>query len=441
MRITTEYMIDQRIRDEMAQADAVAMEVAADLSAGDAAGLHAALVIRGRETASRLLVLGVTGTVLSDSQTSLAGADMRDYAEVRDILDASRDRSYGLHKLAGEDGAQWVGYFTSVIGTGSERTGVLLMSSSIQDLMDRLHQVQRSLFLSFGIVLVVVIYAGAAMAGVITRPINDLTQVITRTTGGDFSVRVKTKGSDELARLGRTFNMMSERLEQQDRMRNDFISNASHELKTPLSAMKILVEALIHQREFDPEVTRDFLTDVDKEIDRMNSIVTDLLVLVRFDSDAMSMETLPIQLRSLLEDTIERLSPVAREAGIELSLAQHGELTVPGDYGKLQQVFYNLIDNAIKYSPRGGRVRVEAQRSGQDALVNIRDDGIGIAKEDIPHIFDRFYRVDRARSRSTGGTGLGLSIVRNIVTAHGGDVQVSSREDEGSVFTVTLPLL
>ena len=440
MRVMTDYLVDQRIRDEMAAADTIAQEIAKDVSLGEADSAWQTLRLRGRENASRLLVIGVTGTVLLDSQTGLAGADLRDYAEVRDILDASRDRSYGLHRLMGENGEEWVGYFTSVIPGDTDRAGALLVSVSIQDLMDRLTQVHATLYLYFAIILVVVIYAGAMISGIITRPINRLTQVISRASGGDFSARVKTRGSDEIARLGRTFNMMSERLEQQEQMRNDFISNVSHELKTPLSAMKILVEALIHQREFDPEITVDFLTDVDKEIDRLSGIVSDLLVLVRFDSDAQRIDMQPVHLRELVEDTCERLEPVARDAGIELTLAHHAEPVILGDYRQLQQVFYNLIDNAVKYTPRGGKVRVEVEKSGQDAVVHVRDNGIGISQNDIDHIFDRFYRVDKARSRATGGTGLGLAIVRNIVTVHGGEIQVVSKEDEGSVFSVMLRL-
>lgn len=441
MRVTTDYLIDQRIKDEMAVAETIALEVAADFGTLEAGNLFQTLVSRGREHSARFLVLGATGTVQMDSQAGLAGADLRDYAEVRDILNTSRDRSYGLHTLGEPGNREVVGYFTSVITNDSKRIGVLFMSASIQDLIDRLAQVRSTLMISFGVIMAAVIYAGAAMAGVITKPINALTQVISRTSGGDFSGRVKTRGSDELARLGRTFNMMSERLEHQDKMRNDFISNASHELKTPLSAMKILVESLIHQKEFDPEITKDFLGDVDKEIDRLTGIVTDLLVLVRFDSDStMRMETLPVQLQDLLEDTCGRLGPVAREAGIDLLLAPHAGLTVSGDYAKLQQVFYNVIDNAIKYTPRGGKVRVELQKTGQDAEVTVKDNGIGISADDQAHIFDRFYRVDKARSRATGGTGLGLSIARNIVVSHGGDLQVSSKEGEGSAFTVSLPL-
>lgn len=439
MRITTEYLIDQRVREELTRADSLAMEIAPYLSSSDADGLYNLLVSSGRETGVRVLVLGTQATVLSDGHASLTGASLR-HGEVLDILAGLRDRSYGFHLLQTDAGQEWVGYFTSVITYDAQRIGVLMVSSSIQGLMDRLGQMRSTLILYFTLTIAAVIYAGWAVAGIITRPINSLTQVIGKTSRGDFSARVEAKGSDELARLGRTFNMMSERLESQERMRNDFISNASHELKTPLSAMKILIESLIHQKQFDPEITRDFLTDVNSEIDRLNRIVTDLLVLVRFDSAAMEFSAESIALMSLLADTAQRLAPVARQAGIELSVIPRQELLVSGDRNRLQQVFYNLMDNAIKYTQAGGRVRVEVLRNGPDVTVNIQDTGIGISEEDQKHIFDRFYRVDKARSRATGGTGLGLSIAKNIAVMHGGDIQVSSKEGAGTTFAVILPL-
>lgn len=439
MRVTTEYLIDQRVREELIRADVVAADVAAYLAAPDAAALTSYLVENGRNSSVRMLVIGQQGTVLADGHASLTGARLG-HGEVTDILDGLLDRSYGFHRIQDGNAQEWVGYFTSVIIYDAQKIGVAMISTSIQDLIDQLIRMQTTLMLYFAVMVALVIYLSAMYSGIITRPINRLTQVIDRTSRGDFSVRANPKGHDEIARLGRTFNMMSERLEQQDRMRSDFISNASHELKTPLSAMKILVESLIHQKEFDPEITKDFLGDVNNEIDRLSRIVTDLLVLVRFDSQNAILKVGTVPLMALLEDTSRRLKPVAEEGEIQLSVHPHAEMYVLGDREKLQQVFYNLMDNAIKYTPAGGRVRVEASRSGSDAVVAVRDTGIGIAEEDLPHVFERFFRVDKARSRATGGTGLGLSIAKNIAVLHGGDILVDSQEGTGTTFTVMLPI-
>ena len=262
---------------------------------------------------------------------------------------------------------------------------------------------------------------------------------------------------------------MSERLEKLDMSRNQFVSNASHELKTPLSTMKILLETLLYQESYDPAMQKEFLTDINKEIDRLNRIVSDLLTLVNIDSggmhlnvadvrlrdivteqvkrlfltssqtrsalqkefladinkeidrlnrivsdlltlvnidsDGMRLNVADIRLRDIVTEQVKRLSPLARERGIELSCLMRDPCETVGDSLKLQQVFYNVIDNAIKYTPRGGEVRVELARAGKRAVVRVEDTGIGIPADDLPHIFDRFYRVDKARSRETGGTG------------------------------------
>ncbi len=205
--------------------------------------------------------------------------------------------------------------------------------------------------------------------------------------------------------------------------------------------MKILLETLIYQEGFDPDMQREFLSDINKEIDRLNRIVSDLLTLVNIDSGGMQLNPTEIRLRDLVTEQVKRLSPLARERGIELSclIRDPGEMT--GDSLKLQQVIYNVIDNAIKYTPRGGEVNVELARAGKNAVIRVEDTGIGIPAEDLPHIFDRFYRVDKARSRETGGTGLGLSIVKQIMLLHDGDIRAESVENEGSTFIIELPLV
>ena len=233
---------------------------------------------------------------------------------------------------------------------------------------------------------------------------------------------------------------MSERLEQLDKSRNQFVSNASHEFKTPLSTMKILIETLMYQDPVDPVMTKDFLGDVNKEIDRLNRIVSDLLTLVNIDSGAMKLNLVEVDLSALLQEQVKRLSPLARENGIELECSARDSLFVTGDQLKLQQVIYNVIDNAIKYTPRGGEVHCALSRSGRMAVIRIADTGVGIPAEDLPHIFDRFYRVDKARSRETGATGLGLSIVKQILLSHGGTIVPESTLGKGTTFTIQLPL-
>ncbi|MCR4622181.1 MAG: HAMP domain-containing histidine kinase [Clostridiales bacterium] len=289
-------------------------------------------------------------------------------------------------------------------------------------------------------VLLLSVFLGLLFTRSYTRPVKELDKAIKSLSDGDFTVRAKEIGNTELTRLASAFNDMAGRMEMLDRSRNQFVSNASHELKTPLATIKILVQTLLYQDVYDAAMSKEFLSDVDREIDRLNAVVVDLLTLVGMDSGETPIKKSEMSLSRLLSEDVRRLSPLARERGIQLSISVRDELVINGDEIKLDQVFYNLIDNALKYTPRGKNVHVDVYRSSRLAIVKVKDEGIGIPESDIPHIFDRFYRVDKARSRDTGGTGLGLSIVKQIILAHGGNISVSSTLDKGSVFTVELPL-
>ncbi|MBR6706757.1 MAG: hypothetical protein IKI84_08785, partial [Clostridia bacterium] len=232
----------------------------------------------------------------------------------------------------------------------------------------------------------------------------------------------------------------SEKLETLDQSRNQFVSNASHELKTPLATMKIMVESLVYQPDMDKELRTEFLTDIDNEIDRLSNIVSDLLTLVKMDSRDVKLQRENLSLAELCRETEHRLKPIASKKGqkIILALSDPGEMYA--DRSKLTQVIYNLVENAVKYTQAGGIIRVALTRTGHEAHLVVKDNGPGIPRENLPHIFDRFYRVDKARSRETGGTGLGLSIVRQLVMLHGGSIRCESEEGKGSSFIVDIPL-
>ena len=275
---------------------------------------------------------------------------------------------------------------------------------------------------------------------IITKPISALTKGIQTMARGDFSTRVKVRGSGEMRRLARTFNSMSEKIESLDQARNQFVSNASHELKTPLATMKILIESLIYQPEMETGLRTEFLSDINREIDRLSSIVTDLLTLVRMDVKDVKLSRENMSLAELVKDTEHLLKPMAEKRHQTLVLSLQDECDMYADRTKLQQVVYNLMENAFKYTQDGGKVTVTLQKSGRDAVLKVKDNGPGIAAEHLPHIFDRFYRVDKARSREAGGTGLGLAIVHQLVMLHGGEIHVESEVGKGTTFTVELPL-
>ena len=204
--------------------------------------------------------------------------------------------------------------------------------------------------------------------------------------------------------------------------------------------MKIMIESLIYQPDMDKDLRTEFMTDINTEIDRLSAIVSDLLTLVQMDSQNVKLSRENLSIAQLIKENAHRLQPIAEQKGQKILLTLSDPCDIYADKSKLNQVIYNLMENAVKYTQNGGVIRVSLQRQGRDARFTVSDNGPGIPKENLPHIFDRLYRVDKARSREKGGTGLGLSIVHQLVLLHGGAISVESEEGKGATFIVELPL-
>ena len=227
-----------------------------------------------------------------------------------------------------------------------------------------------------------------------------------------------------------------------NKIRRDFIANVSHELKTPATSLKLLAESLVEIMAEDPDQARFFAEQLKNETDRFAQLITDLLDLARLESEEGVQNPAPTDVKSVLMAVLARLRPAARRKNITLSwkpASSAAPYIVRGDETQLSSMFANLVDNAVKYTPPNGRVEVIGEANESEVVVRISDTGIGIPEKNLARIFERFYRVDKARSKQTGGTGLGLSIVRHVAENHGGWVRVESAPDEGSTFTVYLP--
>ncbi len=227
-------------------------------------------------------------------------------------------------------------------------------------------------------------------------------------------------------------------LKRYERSRREFVANVSHELKTPIAVLKSLLETLYEEE--DREEKKVFLEKALKRVEDMRRLVEDLLILTKLESGEERIKREDVDLRLLVEEVFDLLEPQAKERNISLINSVDKELKVKGDWDKLFLLLKNLVDNAIKYNKEGGKVEVKAKRENQYVQLQVQDTGIGIPKEHIPFIFERFYRVDPSRSRNLGGTGLGLSIVKHIALSHGGKIEVQSKEGVGSIFSVFLPL-
>ena len=451
VRLVGDYLFTQRVRDDQRIAENLAEQMNEPLSRLDARAIYEGARSFSEEYDSRILVLDPYGVVQVDADSEMNGARFAS-PEVASVLN-ERHSAYGFYDLGRSGGFDWraeLGTFTHVqIMTGlfaapimdeNNLIGVLVYISRTQEIYESLREIQQRMLLLLLLVAVASLLTSVIASRMITRPIRALSEGIARMSRGDLSSRVNVRGKNEYAQLATAFNSMSARLEQLDKSRSQFVSNASHELKTPLSTMKILSETLLYQDNPSPEMQKEFLSDINKEIDRLSGIVSDLLTLVSLDS-GIKLNITEVRLRDLLADQVKRLLPLAREQGIELECSVRDPVETQGDPVKLQQVIYNVIDNAIKYTPRGGSVRAELTKSGKTAYIRVSDTGIGIPKEDLNHIFERFYRVDKARSRETGGTGLGLSIVKQIMLQHDGDISASSEEGKGSTFIIELPIV
>lgn len=318
--------------------------------------------------------------------------------------------------------------------------GVILLNFSIKNINSIsvvLSQKASILFLTTAILIFVYAFF---YSGVFTKPFNNLKKAIGHLTEGYMDEEVKVEGFYEVGQISNSLNQMLLRIKNLERSRQEFVSNVSHELKTPITSIKVLADSLIMQENVPPELYREFLVDITEEIERENKIITDLLSLVKLDKTASEMNITSIKINDLLELVLKRLRPIAKKNNIELIYESFRPVIAEVDEVKLSLALSNLIENAIKYNVEDGWVRVSLNADHKYFYVKVMDSGIGIPEEAQDFIFDRFFRVDKARSRGTGGTGLGLSITKNAVHMHKGAIKVFSKENEGTTFTVRVPI-
>ena len=318
--------------------------------------------------------------------------------------------------------------------------GVLLFYSSTSDIVKTCQSISSSYTaITIGLAVLCVILAGS-MAYVFIKPLKRVTDSIDHMAEGHFDEEIHLRGFSELKRISDSFNTMLNKLRKLENSRQEFVSNVSHELKTPITSIKVLADSLNMQENVPNEVYKEFMRDIVEEIDRENSIINDLLSLVKMDKAVAELNISEVNINEMLELILKRLRPLASQRNIELVLESFRPVMAECDEVKLNLAFTNLVENGIKYNVAGGWVQVSLNADHKYFYVKVADSGIGIPEANQDQIFERFYRVDKARSRETGGTGLGLAITQNIVLMHDGAIKVSSKEDEGSVFVVRIPL-
>lgn len=322
----------------------------------------------------------------------------------------------------------------------NEVCGVIVISYSVKNLEYISREVSRRvLFLLLGIALIIIIVSFTCSL-ILTTPLKKVTDSINDISKGDMDIKLDLHGYSELVKISESFNQMTDVIRKQENSRQEFVSNVSHELKTPLASMKVLSDSLLMQEGMPEEIYREFLGDITTEIERMTQIINDLLSMVKLDKNSAVMQVTNISINGLLEQLLKRLRPIAAKRNIELVFESYRPVTADVDEVKISIALNNIIENAVKYNYDDGWVRVTLNADHKFFFVTIQDSGVGIPEDLQDSVFERFYRVDKARSRETGGTGLGLAITRNAILLHRGSIKLYSKEKEGTTFTVRIPL-
>lgn len=318
--------------------------------------------------------------------------------------------------------------------------GAMLISFSSNEIAENIQELEQKSILITGIIIVLAALLGYVLSTVLVKPFARVTKSIEDLTDGYQNEEISVPDYTETALITDAFNKMLSRMKTLDESRNEFVSNVSHELKTPLTSMKVLADSLVGQEGVPEELYQEFMSDITAEIDRENKIITDLLSLVKLDKKAADLNVEHLNINQLLEDILKRLRPIADKRHIDLILDSFRPVEADVDEVKFTLAISNLVENGIKYNVDDGWVRVTLDADHKYFYVKVADSGMGIPEESIGRIFERFYRVDKSHSKEISGTGLGLAITRSAVTKHHGNIQVESKEGEGTTFTVRIPL-
>lgn len=322
-----------------------------------------------------------------------------------------------------------------VVSDTSELFGYLQVAASLEDVELTKHGLLLTLLVVGAVMLIISAVAGAAMARRALRPVTEITNTaleIYRTE--DLDRRVEVVSNDEVGRLASAFNEMLDRLTRLFRAQQRFVADVSHEMRTPLTVIRGNVDLL--RMGCADEESLDAITS---ESERMTRMVSNMLLLSQADSGALPMHLQPLDLAPLIANIV-RSGNLMADGRVEIASNVSGDMMVQGDADRLKQVLLNLVENAIKHTPEDGKVMIQAQNlEGHTITLSVTDTGVGIPPQDVAHVFERFYRVDKSRSRAQGGAGLGLAIAKSFVEAHGGRIEVQSTVDVGTTFIVTLP--
>jgi signal transduction histidine kinase len=394
----------------------------------------------GDSVKARLTILDNRGNALYDTSVDAATIPNQwQQVEVQTALAGSEQHDIRVDPATGDERL----FVAAPIQQEGQTLGVVQLSIPTVQMWAAIRQSWLSLLGTALAVVLATVLVSLWLAGDILKPVTALRQAAVRLAAGNLEQRIPISGGDELGQLSQAFNLMATRLQHIIEQQRDFVANASHELRTPLTTIKLRVEALLGGARHDPAIADRFLSEIEDEISRLSYLIDGLLTLSQVETGPDTLKMEKVDLPFLLGEAVAAFWPHADAAGVTLILNDVSHIpAVKASAPQIRQVIDNLLDNALKYSSRGGVVTVSCRLANEQVVVSVTDAGQGISAADLPHVFERFFRADKARSRSEGatGTGLGLSIVRSVIGAHHGEVSIDSQEGKGTTVRFTLPI-
>lgn len=385
----------------------------------------------------RGVVTNASYTVIYDNNSE---ADMVGKVFMRDVLKRAIDGEQADSMFDSDSGK------TTTVSVPIENNGIIVggvyLAENVSSISDTIDTIKTSLIIFSVLIIFIIGMLSIGISYIITQPMSEFIAAAKAISKGDFSHRVSVRGISEMSQMGRTLNYMCDELNALDEKRKNFVSDVSHELKTPMAGIKLLCDSLVEAENPDMATIREFLGDMSEEIDRLTRLINRLLTLSRLDAGT-NLSFAEADITALVANVIRSLKNIASEKGISIEYSFKGcsNRMLMIDYDKIYEAVYNIVDNAIKYAPESGSVGVRVGCDDGYCVIEIEDNGSGIPDGEKLKIFDRFYRLDDSRARDTGGTGLGLAISKEAVLLHGGSVEVVDAPEQGSIFIIKLPLI
>lgn len=448
---TQQYLTNQKIAELSRRIDVIIPLLKSEIN-NDPAVLNGQIKNLALAADLRITLIDSTGVVLADSDVPFEGTPgIKNHLQRPEIQQAMRENIGTDMRLSSTVNEEFL-YVAKTVdmrgANGDLRTVKFIrLSAHLRDIATMAKEQRINILIAGAVVLVLVTGISLFVSHRIAIPMEQIADAVEKIRSGDLDTRIEVKENDEIGRVAQAVNEMVEKLKTDivqlkklERVRSEFLGNVSHELRTPIFSLQGFLETLLEGAIDDTAVNRDFVQKAYNHSVRLNTLLGDLITISHIESGEMKMSFRYFSLNELLSSVVEEFTPTAENNKVTLRLAPNlpANIEVLGDKERLHVVFDNLLENAIKYNKPGGEVIVSFERQNGKVLLSVADTGVGIAPEHQPRIFERFYRVDRNRSREVGGTGLGLAIVKHIIEAHGSSVQIESTVGKGSVFSFTL---